>query len=261
MAKRKQSSPRLSAEVVRNSAIAVIILIMLFFIARGLLSLAGRSAFFTVKDVIVADDIKLIDTPDLLKFRGVNIFSVDIDKAEQKIRARYPQFANLRILRRFPDQIFITAVRRDPVALSILDTRAYFIDKNGFIVAPEDRAAADSLALIRGIKHQKVVLGDVVRDTNIKAALGIVMMFKEDALLSAVPLRSLDVTDPMRIVCVVGEDSASAFEVFVDKNNYASRGRVLGTLLSHREVDLTEVKYIDLRFLEPIIGKKKAKKT
>ncbi|MCK5081648.1 MAG: cell division protein FtsQ, partial [Candidatus Omnitrophica bacterium] len=44
--------------------------------------------------------------------------------------------------------------------------------------------------------------------------------------------------------------------IILDRNNIDRRIKVLGVVLSQGKLDMKQVKYVDLRFKEPIIGKK-----
>ncbi len=49
---------------------------------------------------------------------------------------------------------------------------------------------------------------------------------------------------------------SNQLDVIIDRDKVAQKIRVLGVILAQERLDLKEVKYVDLRFKEPIIGKK-----
>jgi hypothetical protein len=258
MAKRKSPRPQLPADLVRNVGIVVIVGIALFFLVGWVISYAGASGLFTIRDVVVADNLGKIDAPELENLKGHNIFAVRLDPLEARLRSRYPALSGLRVMRSFPDQIVVSAVKRESFARLAGINRNFTIDRGGYLtgVAGTDDSA---LPLIRGIKTGKASLGEAVEDERIRTAVGIITIFRTDALLTAVPLKSVDVGDLDRISCVIGDD-ANSIEVIVDDKNFRKRTGELGTLLSRGEIDLMAVKYIDLRFGQPIIGQKKKTK-
>ena len=74
-----------------------------------------------------------------------------------------------------------------------------------------------------------------------------------------VKFRAADVGDATRIVCVFG-DGKGKVEIYFEKARFASQLKTLSGILLRSDLDFAEIKYIDLRFTEPLIGKKKARK-
>lgn len=258
MAKRKPPRPQLPVDLLRNVGIVIIFGVSLFFLVGWIISYAGASGLFTVREIAVAENLGQVDAPELDKLKGHNIFAVRLDPLEARLRSRYPALSGLRVMRSFPDQILVTAVKRESFARLAGVNRSFTVDRDGYltgIAGPDDSV----LPLIRGIRTGKTSLGEALEDERIKTAVDIITLFRTDGLLTAVPLKSVDVSDMNRISCVIGDD-ASGIEVIVDDKTFRKRTGELGTLLSRGEIDLMEVKYIDLRFGQPIIGQKKKTK-
>jgi hypothetical protein len=87
----------------------------------------------------------------------------------------------------------------------------------------------------------------------------IVMLFHQDKKLSSARLGTVDLEDITRIICDLKIEEAD-FQVFIDKENIPDRLKILSEVLSRGGLDLQQIKYMDLRFGEPILGQKKAKK-
>ena len=101
MAKRKPNQPHISADVVRNVGLIVIVALSLFFLISGLSAYAVRSGIFTIKDIVVAENLGTVDVSDFSKLKGQSIFAVRLEKFEARIRNKYPALSNLRVTRRF----------------------------------------------------------------------------------------------------------------------------------------------------------------
>jgi hypothetical protein len=260
MVKRKQS-PSLNPDIVRTVGLVCIFVLGIALAVMAAVSFfrsVCASSLFTVRTITIAEHIQPLDLPELAKLKNQNLFSVDLTKVEARIHGRYPQLADLRVLRRFPDQIFVTATRRDPFAKVSLDGRLCVIDRAGFMIgAPIE--GQESLTLIKGLKRQKVSAGDPIQDDRAKLAVMIITLFHQDKRLSSVGLQSVDVDDLTRIICDLGIEKA-AFEVVIDKDNIRTRIKTLSDVLSRGGLDLQQIKYMDLRFGEPILGQKKVKK-
>jgi len=260
MAKRKPSLS-LNPDILRKVGL---ICILVLGIALAVMALAAflrgvfASPLFTVRGIAVADNIQPLELPELEKLKGRNLFAADLSKLEAKVRAKYPQLADVRVMRRFPDQIGVTAVRREPFAKVLIDGRSSVIDRYGYMIgAPIE--GQESLAVIKGLKRQKVSAGTAVQDERVKLGVMIVTLFYQDRRLSSAGLEAVNVDDLTRIICDLGVEEAK-FQVFIDKDNIAARLRTLSEVLSRGGLDLQQIKYMDLRFGEPILGQKKVKK-
>jgi hypothetical protein len=257
MAKRKQSRSPLLGDILRIGGVTLIFLILVFLLAGWSLSFFRNSPFFTVREIIISEELKESLTPELSRLRGENIFRIALGKIEARVRMKYPQLADVRVYRRFPDRICLTAVSRTPFVSAVLDGRVFFLDREGFIMTATDTQAAD-LPSVRGLKHSKPSAGARIRDGNFKMAAGIVGFFSQVPGGTAGRLRSLDISDPTKIVCQMERDNGR-IEFIVD-SHYVDKSQALTAIVAHGDLDWSRVNYVDLRFSEPIIGKKKAKK-
>jgi cell division septal protein FtsQ len=260
MAKRKPS-PSLNPDIVRTVGVVCIFILGIALAAMALAAfLRGvcASSLFTVSSVSIAQNIQPLELPELSKLKGQNLFSVDLSKIEARVRAKYPQLADLRVLRQFPDQVFITGLKRDPFAKVAMDGRLVVIDRDGYVIgAPIE--GQEALTVIKGLKRQKASAGDQIQDERMKTGMAVSTFFHQEKKLSSALLEAVNVEDPTRIVCDLGSGEAR-FQVFIDKDNMAARLRMLSDVLSRGGLDLNQIKYMDLRFGEPIIGQKKVKK-
>lgn len=260
MARRKQRLS-LKPDLFRAVGLVFIIVLGIAFVVLGAAAfLRGvcASSLFTVRDITIAENIKPLDLPELAKLKGQNLFSVDLLKVEARIRARYPHLADLCVLRQFPDQILVTATKRDPFARISMDGHVVVIDRHGYMIGPSVEGP-EPLTVIKGLKRQKVAYGDRVGDARIKLAVTIITLFHQEKRLAAVGLETLHMDDLTRIVCDLGAEEAG-FQVYIDKDNVAARFSTLSDVLSRGGLDLKQIKYMDLRFGEPILGQKKVKK-
>jgi cell division septal protein FtsQ len=260
MVKRKQSRS-LNPDIIRTVGL---VCIFVLGIALAVLALAAflRSVFasplFTVRSVVIAENIQPLELRELLKLKGQNLFSVDLSKLEAKVHAKYPQLADLRIMRQYPDQIRVTALKREPFAQVSIDGHTSVIDRYGYMIGSpgEDHAA---LTVIKGLKRQKISPGTLVRDERVNLGVMIVTLFHQDRRLSSVGFEGINLDDVTRIVCDLKIEEAQ-FQVFIDKDNAAARLKTLADVLSRGGLDFQQIKYMDLRFGEPILGQKKVKK-
>jgi hypothetical protein len=257
MAKRK-SSPSLSPDIIRWVGLICISLLSVALLVMGVAGLLHSTPLFVIRDISVADSLQSLEVPELLKLKGQNIFNVDLARIEAKIRVKYPQLSDLRVMRRLPDQIFMTALRRDPFAYVVLDGKTCVIDRNGFMMGSPVKDQAP-LPVIKGLKGQRVVPADPVNDENVHTGIEIIRLFHQDGRLPGLEIEALQVGDPTRILCDIEKDGVG-FQIIMDKDHMAQRLKTLSDVLVRGGLDLAQVKYMDLRFGEPVIGQKKVKK-
>ncbi|MEI6437614.1 MAG: FtsQ-type POTRA domain-containing protein [Candidatus Omnitrophota bacterium] len=260
MAKRKPNQSPISLDLVRWGVIVFFILLAVVISGVALTSFVRHARLFVIKDVVLAQSLGEISLPDLGKLKGQNIFAVDLEKVEEKILARYPGVAGLEVLRRFPDEILIVGSRRTAFAVTLLEGRSVALSQDGcFIGSPGKEDAG--LPVIKGLQRQKTAPGMMLSDPSGMVALNAVSLVNKDQSLLPLHLRSLDVSVPEKMILTFGltEDQAR-FDVIVDKENFAAKLKTLAMMVARTDLAINEVKYIDLRFETPVIGKRKSKK-
>lgn len=256
---RKKQTPPIDPKFLRLGGLILISLLGVALVVMSVGSLLMTSSFFAVKDIVVDEQAQPLGISDLAKLKGQNIFTIDLVKAEERLRVKYPQLARLRVMRRCPDQLVVSAIKREPFALVSMDGHPCVIDRAGYIIGPP-QVDQRSLPVIKGLTRQKVITGNPVEDERVHTALDIVERFHSDKALSSIVLVSIVIDDPARIVCLLGRDETMFFDVIIDKDNAMPGLRMLAGVMARGGLDLALVKYIDLRFGEPVIGQKKVKK-
>jgi hypothetical protein len=260
MVKRKLKSSPISIELARWGIIAVLIFAVVIVSWFAVASFVRHSRLFTVHAVSVAESLGALDVPELAALKGRNIFTVDLARIQARILAGYPQIADLEVMRRFPDEIVITGMRRAAFAAALIDGRTVVLSRDGYFLGSPGKEEA-SLVLLKGLGHQKTMPGTLASGEITGLALQVIDRIGQDSVLPAFHLRSMDLTDPGRIILVFGRiEDAARFEVIMDKDNCLARLKTVAAMLGRTEFAVTEVKYIDLRFESPVIGKRKVKK-
>ncbi|MBI4309691.1 MAG: FtsQ-type POTRA domain-containing protein [Candidatus Omnitrophica bacterium] len=238
-------------------AIHVVRLIVFLFIGLVLFACYARaveflttSQLFAVRDVMIDASIQFVDTGDLRRLKGRNIFKVDIQKLQDKIKAQYPQIAQLQVVRQLPDRIKVLAQKRDALVQAIVKGKVLLIDTEG--VAMYYAASAVDLPVVQCElgAPSKIILGAPLASKSIHLAVQMVRRFKAAAHLSRLKITSLDLFNLSRIDLTVGQ----GLHVILDQDNYASKLEMLELMAAQKKIDFTQFKYVDLRFNEPILG-------
>lgn len=237
---------------VKLTVIAVIMLAGTGLICYGGMRFINKSRYFAVKTIVLSPSLTFIDKQDLAGIKGKNIFSVNLEKVHKRLILKYPQVTDLRIIRRFPNEIYITAQNREPFIQTKIQNKILTLDDKGVILSNKTSLDKD-LPYITGLSAKNSSNpGLPLRGADLYSVLEIVRSYNDQANLKKIPIRTIDVANFSKIIFQLSNN----IDVIMDKDKIEHDVRVLDILLSQGKVELGEVAYIDLRFKEPIIGKK-----
>lgn len=225
----------------------------LFFFSRHIIHFVKTSEYFTVKEIWYESSLKFMETNEIKGLKGKNIFDVDLSRAERQLQARYPQFAQLRILRRFPNQVLVVARERMPFARIQSAGKTATVDEKGVILSVNG-GSDDNLPLVVGasLAQNHLASGTQIPNQEVKLALSIVKYFRMERGLVSYRISKIDVGNLSQVSFYV----LDGLKIIVDQERLLHQLRMLSLVLSQAKIDAQNVKYIDLRFKEPILGKK-----
>jgi cell division septal protein FtsQ len=251
MARKKQN--RIPWPVIKIGAVVLLALGLGCGLYYGASYGLRRSSYFQVKTIHIDPSLNFIDRSGLDRLKGQSIFTVDLARAQQRLGARYPQVAGLKLIRRFPDQITVVAKQRKPVAQARMDGKTVTLDGFGVILSTTTRRD-EQLPHIEGFseKNNRAVLGHPLTGRDFKAAVQVITAFQNNRVLESYRIKSIDVSNTSKIEFII----SNGLKVYIDRDELARKMRLLGFVLTKSEINLDEVKYLDLRFKEPVIGKK-----
>ncbi|MBF0122896.1 MAG: FtsQ-type POTRA domain-containing protein [Candidatus Omnitrophica bacterium] len=258
MVKRRQIPLSVNIDALRWGLIAVIVLVFFFLAIQAISSFLYRAKTFTIDHIVIPEDLGVVNVAELEKMKGHNIFTVDLANVEEKVRSKYPRIGGIKITRRFPDEILVFGFKREPVALALMGGRTTVVSRDGvFMGSPGEDTSG--FPVIKGLKASKVAAGVPVGDERLSFVYSIIDAIRKDQGLMAIGFRSVDIHDPEKIICVFGEGK-SVFDIFLDQERALVELRMFSNMVGRMNLDLSAIKYIDLRFKQPVIGQKKTKK-
>ena len=100
--------------------------------------------------------------------------------------------------------------------------------------------------------HQSKKIGEVLRDRKLRTAFSIIKIFQTNKALSSWSVTRLDLRKSSEIYFYL----SNGLKIILDDENIEKKLHILSLLLTQITADLDTVRYIDLRFKEPIVGKK-----
>jgi len=233
--------------------IIVLSIVIGIWIFRAVSKYLTDSSYFEVKSIVIDTSLPFIQKRDLRAIEGKNIFTIDLAKVQKKLLLQYPQVSELKIVKDFPNQITIKAVKRDPYAQILLPNKNVIIDDFARVLSVEENQVRH-LPSFQGLPEKlgDISIGYPVRDLKISLGLNIVKAFRSHDSLREFGIDRIDLNNTSKVSLTLQNDLA----VYLERDNLFRKTEILGVILNDPKVDLKDVKYIDLRFKEPIIGKK-----
>lgn len=271
MRKHKFNLPPVVYVKLRNLTIELIIVsIIIFFGGRLIIKRArnalGDSDYFKIKDIIVS---KTEEGLDFSYFRGRNIFNLDLEKESRYISELYPDYKKVRLVRILPNRLFVGFTERRPLAYVKL-YRYFFADSDLVLFnVPRGQEETD-LPVIVGLET-KIFGAKSGKRYNIKElaeALNIIKELNSNNALKKYKIKRVDVANPANASFFLqrpdypkGLTTAvpEALEVKMGQDDTSDKIHILGDIFNQLKNDLGDIKYIDLRFKEPVIKFKDAK--
>jgi len=250
MAKRKKASAQPFG--VKVAGVAVISLIIGSVLYYQTVNFMYQSKYFKIKAVELESSLSFIRKKDLEKIKGKSIFSIDIAKIQKKLSYKYPQVSQLSVKRQFPDTIILEAKERMPFAQLMVKAKTLILDDYGVVLSSISRQN-DMLPRIEGFSvNSSYKLGMPLRGKDVHVALRVLRKFQENNLFSTYRVSLINVENLSQINLQL----SNQLNIIVDQDRISEKIEMLGHLLSRGKIDIKETKYIDLRFKEPILGKK-----
>jgi len=240
-----------------NFPIKLIIIILIIFLGalftvRNLLKLFKTSDYFKIKDIIIFSEENIVD---LSYLKGENIFTVDLQKEAGYLMEQYPIYRKISLVRILPNRISINFIKRKPVAIIKL-YRYFYVNEEAILFDMPEELENQDLPLILGLET-KIFGPKIGRRYNIKEltiALNIIKELNLNRALKDYKIKRIDVANLSNASFTIKE-----LEIKLDAYNIKDKFNILAGLLNQLKNDLNNIKYIDLRFKEPVIKLNEAK--
>ncbi|HOW34808.1 MAG TPA: hypothetical protein PL155_00125 [Candidatus Omnitrophota bacterium] len=249
----KIKKTKASVYILKNIIILIVLVFFSFLTYQKVAFLLRHSDYFMIRSIICEPSLRFMEASLVSNFKGKNIFAVDLKKIERHLRVEYPRFTQLKILKRFPDQILVAARERAPFAQTKVNGKIVTLDPQGAMMEVSTDLD-DRLPFIIGVRLvvPKFVLGSRVDSIALRAAFEVIKAFRSEPELAGYHIAKIDVTNLSQIYFYINDD----LRIIADQENIVRQLKILGLLLLQAKTELKDVKYIDLRFKEPILGKK-----
>lgn len=242
--------------------ILVIILLAISLLLGYIWKVLTTSEFFAVKQILVRNSSESFEY-----LKGRNIFSLDLNNQSAKALLNCSDCRRVRFLRILPNCIFVDFLKRQPVAL-VKFYKNYAIDQQGVFFNLIGTAEEADLPVIYGLETKIFgpKPGVKYKRPEIDLALSIIQEFKANKALRTFALKRIDVSSlqsaglfvllPRQTVNYtkfIPQLEWVGFEVRIGDGSIKQKLMILGGLLMQADKEWKNIKYIDLRFKEPVI--------
>ena len=244
-------------------ATVVIVLLVLIFLTGYIWVFLTSSDYFKIKEVITKD----LNPDEFSYLKGKNIFSIDLNKESRHILQFYPESSRILVIRILPDRLFIGAVKRKPIALVKL-FRYFALDESGALFYIREQAQELQLPLVFGLESKitSPIPGRRYNVRELALVINLIKEIKKSKELKDIKIQKIDVSAPDSATIaflffvesgagqekqgVVGPHS---IEIKISRENIKDKVAILSGVIAQTKNDLANVKYIDLRFRDPVI--------
>lgn len=247
----------------------LIILLALAFILGYIWRILFTSDYFLVKDVVSKEALSV----DLSYLKGKNIFSLNLARESAVIARGCPDCSRVRLARVIPNRIFVELIRRKPLALIKL-YRYFAVDEDGFIFTSLAQPDDSGLPVITGLETKVFgpKLGVRYENKELLAALAILKEAARTPLLRDYRIQRIDTAGIGNITVQIplaqsvvayakwkAPEKKELLEIKFGQGNIRDKVVIMAGLINQEKRNLSNIKYIDLRFNEPVIKFKDTK--
>ena len=251
-----------------NIPVKPLFFIMVFFIAPVFITgyiwqALTTSDYFRIKDISGVN----VSSTDFSYLKKKNIFLLHLPGESINIAKSCPDCLRVRLARVLPDSIFVEFVKRNPVALVKL-YRYFSVDQEGVFFDSAQDTQDSGLPLITGLeaKLSGIKPGKECKAKELILALTIIKEAGKFCNLRDYRIQRIDVAgaDDLTIFIPVdlGTDvyrnwqvpkAQKILAVRISQGNIVEKVAVMSGLINQEKNNLGNIKYIDLRFKEPVI--------
>ena len=234
------------------------VLIIFFFLvitagtALGVKYYFLNSSSFNIKRIAVNKDKGYSFSAGERKLKrlylGKNIFTIDLEQVKTIIKNDFPQLRKVEVTRRFPNALEVDIVSRDPVAY-IASVGGVVLDREGVVLSVGK--VPSGLIKIKGISFflTRPSTGEKVDNKTLATALVLLEGLKRKVRLRKGDLEYIDISDKNNIVLNI-----RGAQVKMGIKDFSRKIDDLQEIMQDPQINMGDIKYIDLRFDSPVIS-------
>jgi cell division septal protein FtsQ len=248
---------------VKIPVIVLLILVIAVFFIGYIWHSFKRLDYFRIREVMTGQPV----TVDLSYLKGQNIFTLDLRAQARYLYELYPVYHKIRLVRILPNRIFCDFIKRQPVAYVRL-YKNFSVDEECVLFDAPIASQMLELPVIVGLETKILgpKIGKKFEVKELTLVLNIIKDVQTHRALRSWKLKKIDVTNPaatsffiaaplkkITLLPVKPSSEPEQFEVKVGEYDTTDKIDMLTNLLIQLKNDWINIKYIDLRFKEPVV--------
>ncbi len=206
-----------------------------------------------IRDVVVQGDA----AADFSYLKGKNIFSVDLYGESARTQSAQTDCSKVQMVRILPGRVFVRFVRRKPSALIKLGEKYFAVDDTGALFVMAQDPGSSGIPVIIGLETKIVRPRAGYRYTiwELALALQIIREARGARVLKDFCVKTINVADPFNTSVAMAPVSGAPdfLEIKLGAENIRDKFVVFGHLIRQTGVDIASIKYVDMRFKDPVM--------
>ncbi len=186
---------------------------------------------------------------------GQSIWDVNLSSLAERLKAQQPALKEVRVIRRLPNTLRVEVVERAPVAQVKLGAW-HAVDRSGYVFPESSAAPVEGLVVLDGVTgpgQPALKEGREHHQERLQLAFRVAERLSRSPALTGHRIISLDVGDPNQLLFVLDDRLEIRCGSETELPEHLGR---LQTVLQRVAANHLSVRYIDVRFPEPVIGPK-----
>ena len=238
----------LMKKVLRITAVLAVIAASVFAIRN--------SRYFKLESIEVADISRAagaLETDGSLQVNmGRNIFDIDIASLASRIEESYPAIKKAVVRRILPNRLEIDIIPRLPIA-KIKDRRGYFpVDETGMVLSMDIKSGKAVPVIIGFSMWRRPTTGERLTNKRLENTVRLIDAINETSVSRDYGITTIEASNYRNLSFHLD----NGIEVKIGGEDFPGRLRKLKETLAERDLDKDNIKYIDLRFKDVVIGPK-----
>jgi len=258
---KKKIEQSLFAENKKSTLVKRIIFLLPFFLGLALICLVifaivnnlSELAVFKLQKVFIEGKTLSLEGEEAFDYcqasKTDNLLDIDLEALRDRIMRLRPELKSIRIKKYYPDAIKVLVKEREPIAQ--IECREFFLtDEEAFILKMTLEEAQANLPIIIGVSSRHIKEGYFSQSSELKKAIEIIRLLSSTGFSRKYAITKVDVNNLDNLSFYIKED----VEVKLGKDEFLEKIRKIEARLPN--LDLEQIRYIDLRFKDLIVGPK-----
>ncbi len=269
MARRRRNKKKILPKLLTIKFLGGVLIVLLFLAVIGLFFYQIYNAdFFKINKKSFRSNLK-IDKKIGNKLEGETIFNINLANFHSYLKNKYPEYKNIKVIKKFPNIIKIQVEKRKPLA-QVRAREFYLIDKEAVVVSRGNQDYFSDFPIITTAPFkQDLDKGGKIADLNLEDAFELIEIIKEKELLEIINSLDQDYQFRLADINIVSSEaiyfyltndkySQNRIKIIISREEIAKKIDLLNKLIAQKLKDkLSLIRYIDFRFEKVAVGFKR----